>query len=84
MGKDKKLREEILKDLADLYETAMKEGKYAVALKAKELLGREQGLFAQNKPKQQGSLVDLSEEDIIRLISEIERKLSLDPEQECE
>jgi len=73
--------EDILNDLEYIYMQAMENGNLAVALKTKEILGREHGLFSQKKPprKEEVTLEDLSDEDIKRLIEEIERKLGLDP-----
>lgn len=71
----------ILKDLEEIYLMSLEKGNFAVALKAKELLGRELGLFALKNTsaiKNKLSLSDLSEEDIIRLIEELETKLKLD------
>ena len=72
-----------LNDLEDIYAMAMAKGNYTVALKAKELLGKEQGLFSSHKKaslqRDRISLADFSEEDINHLIGEIERRLTLDP-----
>lgn len=62
----------ILKDLEAIYNLAMEKGNFAVALKAKELLGREEGLFSSSSRKKRVCLADLSEEDIHCLIQEIE------------
>jgi hypothetical protein len=68
---------DILRDLESIYAMALASENYAVALKAKELLGRQFGLFTP-KQKDKISLADLSEEDLERLIGEIERELTLD------
>ncbi len=68
---------DIIKDLESIYAMALASENYSVALKAKELLGRQFGLFTP-KQKDKISLVDLSEEDLERLIVEIERELTLD------
>lgn len=65
--------QDILKDLENLYVLAMEKGNFAAALKAKELLGRESGLFSSRKTKV--SLADLSDEDIERLIQEVEGQM---------
>lgn len=73
----------ILRNLEDIYERALAKGNFSVALKAKELLGREFGLFSLKKPsskKAKISLTHLSEDDIMHLIVEIKNELSLDPE----
>lgn len=67
----------ILQDLQDIYLRALEKGNFSVALKAKELLGRELGLFRLNKKKI--SIDDFSEEDLAHLIETIEEKLRLDP-----
>jgi uncharacterized protein YfkK (UPF0435 family) len=71
----------ILKDLEDLYFMALEKGNYSVALKAKELLGRERGLFALKNTalqKPQISLENISDENLNHLIEELEVKLTLD------
>lgn len=69
---------DILKDLEDIYTLALAHEKFAVALKAKELLGKAQGVFS-DKKKAAVSLSDLSDEDLKRLMGEIEKELGLDP-----
>jgi|GEM_PF-5586705 hypothetical protein len=64
----------ILKDIEGVYVAAMEKGNFSVALKAKELLGRECGLFSTSK-KKAFSLTELSEEELNRLIQEIEMQL---------
>jgi hypothetical protein len=64
---------DILNDLENLYILAMEKGNFTAALKAKELLGRECGLFSSKKAKI--SLTDLSDEEIERLIQEIEAQM---------
>jgi hypothetical protein len=65
---------DILKDIEEVYMAAMEKGNFSVALKAKELLGRERGLFSMSK-KKTFALIDLSEEDLNRLLQEIEMQL---------
>ena len=81
MSRNTSQRNDILQDLEDIYTLAMEKGNFAVALKAKELLGREQGLFSPKSPalNKEVCLADLSDEDITRLIEEIETQLDLDP-----
>ena len=69
--------ESILKDLEFIYRMAIAHKNFAAALKAKELLGRQFGLFSLKKGDKV-SLADLSDEDINRLIEEIKSKLALD------
>ena len=64
----------ILKDLENLYALAMEKGNFTVALKAKELLGREQGLFSGASRKKKLSLENLSDEELEALIQELERQ----------
>jgi len=65
---------DILKDLENIYISAMDKKNLAVALKVKELLGREVGLFSpKNRVLQNISLADLTEDDIDHLIEEIEQ-----------
>lgn len=71
----------ILKDLEEIYFMALGKGNYSVALKTKELLGREAGLFSGKQSplkKKLVSLNDLSDDDITNLIEELETKLKLD------
>ncbi|OJW50127.1 MAG: hypothetical protein BGO67_02015 [Alphaproteobacteria bacterium 41-28] len=77
MENDKRASADILKDLESIYAMAMASENFSVALKAKELLGRQMGLFIP-KQKNQVSLSDLSEEDLERLIREIKTELTLD------
>jgi len=72
---------EILKDLEEIYLQAMEKGNFAVALKAKELLGKELGLFIltpANAEKRKISLADLSDDELNSLIEDIENQLALD------
>ncbi len=80
MTNEKLTRTSIIKDLELIYKMAIASESFAVALKAKELLGREFGLFAPKK-KPKISLANLSEEDLQRLIMEIEKELVLDHHQ---
>jgi len=64
-----------LKDLEDLYKLALKKGSLATALRAKELLGREQGFFKSSPHKGKLSLRDFSDEDLQLLIEEIKTYL---------
>lgn len=71
----------ILKDLNELRHMALEKGNFTAALKATELLGREVGLFTLKKSSQKTddiSLDNLSEEDMLHLIQELEAKLQLD------
>ncbi len=77
----------ILKDLEKIYLMALGKGNYSVALKVKELLGRELGLFTLKSSattKNKISLNDLSDEDITQLIKELEAKLKLDQKDDTE
>ena len=84
MQKNTNFRESILKDLEDIYAMAMRNENFGVVLKAKELLGREFGLFSHASPsskKGDVALKDLSDDDITRLIGELEEQLTLDPKE---
>ncbi|MBS0272714.1 MAG: hypothetical protein JSR85_08765 [Proteobacteria bacterium] len=72
-----KSRNNLIKDFQMIYDLAISKENYSVALKAKELIAREHGLFSSH-PSPQLSLSDLSDEDIARLIKEIQ--LVLDQE----
>jgi len=70
--------ETILKDLQEIYLKALEKKQYTVAFKIKELLGRQVGLFTRkNKEneKHKISLETLTDEDITRLIEELETRL---------
>lgn len=72
---------EILKDLEEIYLQAMEKGNFAAALKAKELLGKELGLFIftpANGGERKISLADLSDDELSSLIEDIENQLALD------
>lgn len=75
---------EILKDLEDIYRQAMEKGNFTVALKVKELLGKELGLFTKDAKARNGriSLGDLSDDDIAALIADLENQLALDHSKE--
>jgi len=82
MASDSRLSSDILKDLEKIYLMALGKENFSVALKAKELLGRQLGFFALKNPmlkKNKLSLEHLSDEDITHLIKELEAKLKLDP-----
>jgi hypothetical protein len=72
---------DILKDLEDIFALAMSKGNFSVALKTRELLGRELGLFQSkinSSKKEELKLTDFSEEDLNRLVDESEQQLHLD------
>lgn len=72
----------ILRDLEDIYQLALEKENFPSALKAKELLGREYGLFvpkSTSSQKQKMDLNNISDEDMDHLIKALEAKLKLDP-----
>ncbi len=77
MNDEKNSAADLIKDLECIYTMAIANKNFAAALKAKELLGREYGLFSLKKGNKV-SLSCLSDEDINRLIEEIKIKLGLD------
>jgi hypothetical protein len=77
MENEKRSSTDILEDLESIYAMAIANENFSVALKAKELLGRQVGLFLPQQ-KKKVSLADLSEEDLERLIREIQTELMLD------
>jgi len=82
MNTNSSVSKNILRDVDDLYQLALENGNFSVALKAKELLGREYGFFAPKPPPSQKEKMDLnaiSDEDIDHLIKALEAKLKLDP-----
>lgn len=67
----------ILRDLEEVYRLALEKENFSSALKAKELLGREHGLFGSKLlPKIDPN--KLSDEDIEQLIKTIETELKFD------
>ena len=76
---------QVLIDLEDIYRQAMEKENFATALKAKELLGKELGLFGLRTGKdgkRKISLADLSDEALSSLIEDIETQLALDHSKE--
>jgi hypothetical protein len=73
--------EVILKDIENIFVLAMSKENLSVALKAKELLGREQGLFLTRRTSSKNNVTNLSslsEEDLINLIQQLELKLNFE------
>lgn len=64
-------KNDIIKDFEEIFNLAISKENYSVALKAKELMAREYGLFSSHKLSKL-SLADFSDEDIERLIKEIQ------------
>ena len=64
----------ILEDVENIYTHAMAKGNFAIALKAKELLGREQGLFKSKTKCEAFSIDKLSEQDLSYMIKEIKKE----------
>ena len=76
-----KSAQDTLNDLENIYSLAMVNENYALALKAKELLGKAQGLFSPGK-RPKISLNDLTDEELENLLKEVEREVALDPHRE--
>jgi len=76
------IREKLLKDLEETYMRAIEKGNFTAALKAKELIGKEMGLFeapAKKKSKKDSHQLDfkkLSDADIQNLISVLQKAIS--------
>ena len=68
----------ILEDVEEIFTRAMAKGSFSVALRAKELLGRECGLFKQKTKNAEFSLENVSEQELSRLVKVIEKQLRLD------
>lgn len=66
----------ILNDIDEIYACAMKKGNFMAALRAKELLGRQYGLFSFSPKKKPLSLKDLTDAELQILIKEIEEIIS--------
>jgi hypothetical protein len=72
---------DILNDLENIFNLVMSKGNFAIALKTRELLGRELGLFqskTNSSKKEELKLTDFSEEELNRLVDESEQQLHLD------
>jgi len=67
---------QILSDIETLYALALKKENFSTALKAKELIGREYGLFLPHTYRKKLSLKDFSDEDIEFLIRKIEAQMT--------
>ncbi len=69
-----KKREETLSDLENIYTLALAHENYSVALRAKELIGKAQGLFRENKPYKM-NIEDLTDQELAELIQKVENEL---------
>ncbi len=72
-----KSAEKNLRDLEKIYALALNNENYSVALKAKELLAKAQGLFKQ-KPKTALSLKNLTTDELEQLLAQVELRLGED------
>lgn len=76
------IREKLLKDLEETYMRAIEKGNFTAALKAKELIGKEMGLFETEKKKKskkdphQLDFKKLSDANIQNLISILQKAIS--------
>lgn len=66
---------QILDDLETLYTLALEKENFSVALKVKELLGKECGLFFPSAQRKPVSLKELSDEDLDLLIKRLETQI---------
>lgn len=74
--------EKILKDLDEIYHLALEQGNLGIALKVKELLGKQQGLFTpKQKPNsfQKNYISSLSTDVLKDFIKDLQANLVLDP-----
>lgn len=67
---------QILDDIETLYTLALEKGNFSAALKAKELIGREYGLFLPHSYRKNLALKDFSDEELDFLIRKIEAQLT--------
>ena len=76
------IRDNLLKDLEETYMRAIEKGNYTAALKAKELIGKEMGLFkgkGKKKPKKDSQEFDfknLSDHEIQNLICILQKAIT--------
>lgn len=76
------IREKLLKDLEETYMRAIEKGNYSAALKAKELIGKEIGLFEGAKKKKskkdshEFDFKKLSEDEIQNLILVLQKAIN--------
>ena len=76
------IREKLLKDLEETYMHAIEKGNYSAALKAKELIGKEMGLFEGAKKKKSKKVAqdfdfkNLTDADIQNLISALQKAIN--------
>ena len=70
-------REKILENIEGLYAVATCQGKWGIALRAKELQGRMLGFFKPGPLPQPARMSDLTEEELLNLIEHLEKSESL-------
>ncbi len=68
--------DQIRKDVEDIYLKAMEKESYSIALKAKELLGREHGLFKARVTQKEAVIEGLSDQVLSRVIRMLEKQLT--------
>ncbi len=80
MKQSKTVKQTTLEDLEKIFSLTMAQENFTIALKAKELIGRAQGLFSLKSPskKDKITLDGLSDEELSQLVGEIELKLNLE------
>jgi hypothetical protein len=67
-------RLDILADMEKIFQLAMAAGKLSVALKAKELIGKEMGLFLPPSQRAKIKLNELSDEELMEALEEAEQE----------
>ena len=76
------IRDKLLKDLEETYMLAIEKGNYSAALKAKELIGKEMGLFEgktkkkSKKDSQEFDFKKLSDDEIQNLIFVLQKAIN--------
>lgn len=70
-------RDQILRDMETLYQLALDDGKWLVALRAKELQGKVIGLFKRQRLPDILHIADMTEEQLSEFIERLEEN---DPE----
>jgi hypothetical protein len=67
-------RLDILADMEQIFQLAMATGKLSVALRAKELIGKEMGLFLPASQRAKIKLNELSDEELMEALDEVEQE----------
>ena len=67
----------ILEDIQDIYKRALESDSLGIALRAKELMGKEFGLFKSKSSDTEFTLENIPDHELSRIIDYIEKQLKL-------